>query len=355
MDLQMLDMAIRALDQIFDPERLLFLLLGTLMGLIVGAIPGVGGLVGLTLLLPFTFGMDPYSAIAVMMGLLAVTTTSDTIPAVLFGVPGTVGSAATILDGYPLAKDGQAGRALGAGKHVLAEKPMATTRSDLDVLRRACATSDRHLWTMLPMVYDPGFLGMKKIVQDGVIGEVVQVYALKSYPYHDSRPQEHEVDGGLLMQAGIHAVSLVGHVTGRTFEEVFAQETATGNPKSGELQMGATVACRLEGGALATVLCNYCNPPGIGYHGNDQIRVHGTKGMIELVDGFTRRRLVAGNRAPESFPDVPPVRTYPQDMIDAVLDGSPTLLTEADGFHFTEVVIRARESVGEARPLHVAG
>ena len=115
MDFQMLDMAIRALDQIFDPVRLIFLLLGTMMGLIVGAIPGVGGLVGLTLLLPFTFGMDPYSAIAVMMGLLAVTTTSDTIPAVLFGVPGTVGSAATILDGYPLAKKGQAGRALGAG------------------------------------------------------------------------------------------------------------------------------------------------------------------------------------------------------------------------------------------------
>ena len=115
MDLHMLDMAVKALDQIFDPERLMFLLLGTVMGLIVGAIPGVGGLVGLTLLLPFTFGMDPYSAIAVMMGLLAVTTTSDTIPAVLFGVPGTVGSAATILDGYPLAKQGQAGRALGAG------------------------------------------------------------------------------------------------------------------------------------------------------------------------------------------------------------------------------------------------
>jgi TctA family transporter len=115
MDIHMLDMALSALDQIFDPERMMFLVLGTVMGLVVGAIPGVGGLVGLTLLLPFTFGMDPYSAIAVMMGLLAVTTTSDTIPAVLFGVPGTVGSAATILDGYPLAKEGQAGRALGAG------------------------------------------------------------------------------------------------------------------------------------------------------------------------------------------------------------------------------------------------
>ena len=115
MDIHMFDMALSALDQIFDPARMMFLVLGTVMGLIVGAIPGVGGLVGLTLLLPFTFGMDPYSAIAVMMGLLAVTTTSDTIPAVLFGVPGTVGSAATILDGYPLAKQGQAGRALGAG------------------------------------------------------------------------------------------------------------------------------------------------------------------------------------------------------------------------------------------------
>ena len=115
MDVHMLDMALSALDQIFDPVRLMFLVLGVFMGLVVGAIPGVGGLVGLTLLLPFTFGMDPFSAIAVMMGLLAVTTTSDTIPAVLFGVPGTVGSAATILDGYPLARNGQAGRALGAG------------------------------------------------------------------------------------------------------------------------------------------------------------------------------------------------------------------------------------------------
>ena len=115
MDIQMFDMALSALDQIFDPTRMMFLILGTVMGLIVGAIPGVGGLVGLTLLLPFTFAMDPYSAIAVMMGLLAVTTTSDTIPAVLFGVPGTVGSAATILDGYPMARNGQAGRALGAG------------------------------------------------------------------------------------------------------------------------------------------------------------------------------------------------------------------------------------------------
>nr|WP_249200381.1 tripartite tricarboxylate transporter permease [Thetidibacter halocola] len=97
-----------------DPTRLLFVAIGTFLGLLIGVIPGIGGLVGLSLLLPFTFAMDPYTALAFLVGVQAVTTTSDTIPAVLFGVPGTVGSAATVLDGHPMAKKGEAGRAYGA-------------------------------------------------------------------------------------------------------------------------------------------------------------------------------------------------------------------------------------------------
>ena len=80
----------------------------------LGVIPGLGGIVGMALLLPFTFDMDAYSAFAFLLGMGSVTTTSDTIPAVLFGVPGTAGSAATVLDGIPLAKQGEAGRAFGA-------------------------------------------------------------------------------------------------------------------------------------------------------------------------------------------------------------------------------------------------
>ncbi|MEK9677687.1 MAG: tripartite tricarboxylate transporter permease [Rhodospirillaceae bacterium] len=114
MDAQMLDMAVKAAVIMSDPTRLGFLSLGVLFGLVVGVIPGLGGLVGLSLLLPFTFDMDPYTALAFMIGLSAVVVTSDTIPAILFGVPGTVGSAATILDGYPMARKGEAGRAFGA-------------------------------------------------------------------------------------------------------------------------------------------------------------------------------------------------------------------------------------------------
>ncbi|MEE8284591.1 MAG: tripartite tricarboxylate transporter permease, partial [Alphaproteobacteria bacterium] len=110
----MLGMALKAAEIMADPTRLAFLALGVLIGLVLGVIPGLGGLVGLSLLLPFTFNMDPYTALAFLMGLQAVVVTSDTIPAVLFGVPGTVGSAATILDGYPMARNGEAGRAFGA-------------------------------------------------------------------------------------------------------------------------------------------------------------------------------------------------------------------------------------------------
>ncbi len=114
MEGDMFDMAVKAAIIMADPTRLGFLGFGVIIGLVLGVIPGLGGLVGLSLLLPFTFNMDPYTALAFLMGLQAVVVTSDTIPAVLFGVPGTVGSAATILDGYPMARKGEAGRAFGA-------------------------------------------------------------------------------------------------------------------------------------------------------------------------------------------------------------------------------------------------
>ncbi|QJQ97231.1 tripartite tricarboxylate transporter permease [Halomonas sp. PA5] len=90
------------------------MLLGVGVGLIVGILPGLGGVVGMSLLLPFVYGMDPHAAIAMLIGMAAVIATADTFPSVLIGVPGSAGSQATILDGYPMAQQGQAGRALSA-------------------------------------------------------------------------------------------------------------------------------------------------------------------------------------------------------------------------------------------------
>ncbi|MCB1743520.1 MAG: tripartite tricarboxylate transporter permease [Gammaproteobacteria bacterium] len=104
----------QALLNLLSLSHLLFLVLGTMLGLLVGILPGLGGTAGLALVLPFVFGMEPSNALAMMIGLLAPTTTSDTFPSVLMGIPGTSGSQATVVDGFPMAKRGEGARALGA-------------------------------------------------------------------------------------------------------------------------------------------------------------------------------------------------------------------------------------------------
>jgi TctA family transporter len=114
MDVSVLGAAGHALLTIADPHRLLYLFAGVCMGLGLGILPGIGGVAGTALLLPFTYTLDPSTAFALLLGLGASVTTADPITAILFGVPGHAASAATTLDGYPLTRQGMAGRALGA-------------------------------------------------------------------------------------------------------------------------------------------------------------------------------------------------------------------------------------------------
>lgn len=110
----MLDAFLIALQTILTPTHLMYLCGGVFLGLLIGIFPGLGGIAGLSLLLPFLYGMDPISALAMLIGLVAVIPTSDTFTSVLMGIPGSSGSQATVLDGFPLSKKGQAARALSA-------------------------------------------------------------------------------------------------------------------------------------------------------------------------------------------------------------------------------------------------
>lgn len=109
-----MDAIAEAFLNLLTTQHLFYLCLGTIIGLIVAILPGLGGTAGLSLVLPFVYGMDPTSALALMIGLLAPTATGDTFPAVLMGIPGSSASQATIMDGFPLAKQGEAARALSA-------------------------------------------------------------------------------------------------------------------------------------------------------------------------------------------------------------------------------------------------
>lgn len=90
------------------------MLIGMALGFVVGLLPGLGGPTTLALMLPFVFKMTPIEAFAFLLGMLAVTATTGDITSILFGIPGEPTTAATIVDGHAMAKNGEAGRALGA-------------------------------------------------------------------------------------------------------------------------------------------------------------------------------------------------------------------------------------------------
>ncbi|MBZ9537422.1 tripartite tricarboxylate transporter permease [Modicisalibacter tunisiensis] len=110
----MLDILLSSLGQVFTLSHLLYMMLGVIVGLVVGIIPGLGGIAGMSLLLPFLYGMEPSVALGMLMGLVAVIPTGDTFASVLLGIPGSSASQATVIDGFSLAKRGQAARALSS-------------------------------------------------------------------------------------------------------------------------------------------------------------------------------------------------------------------------------------------------
>ncbi|HVZ00638.1 MAG TPA: tripartite tricarboxylate transporter permease [Dongiaceae bacterium] len=108
-----MDAVVLALHELLSIHHLLYLLGGVAVGMVVGVLPGMGGVAGMAMLLPFVYGMEKESALALMIGMLATTATGDTFPSILMGIPGGA-SSATVLDGFPLARRGEAARALSA-------------------------------------------------------------------------------------------------------------------------------------------------------------------------------------------------------------------------------------------------
>jgi putative tricarboxylic transport membrane protein len=110
----MFDAFIDGLFLVLQWKAFSLMLVGMLLGFCVGLLPGIGGAATLALMIPFVFKMQPAEAFAFLLGMHAVAATTGDITSVLFGVPGEAISAATVVDGYPMAKKGEAGRALGA-------------------------------------------------------------------------------------------------------------------------------------------------------------------------------------------------------------------------------------------------
>jgi predicted dehydrogenase len=230
---------------------------------------------------------------------------------------------------------------LRAGRAVYAEKPAALTERDLDRVL-AVERGTGGFREMAGTAFEQPYLAVRSLLAAGTIGAVVQVAVQKSYPYHDDRPRDDDIDGGLIGSAGIHAFRFIEHVAGQRITDVQVARTRMGNPGAGTLTMAASLIMALESGAVATGTVNYLNPPGTGRWGNDELRVFGSAGMVEVTAGGTRTRLIVGDEDRGPIDTTEATVDYFDRYLHHLLDGAPMPLPLEDELHPTRIAIRAR-------------
>lgn len=236
-------------------------------------------------------------------------------------------------------------RCLEAGKHVYAEKPCALSERELDQILAAAKRTGREFHEMAGTVFVQPYLEMRRLVKSGAVGEVIQVLVQKSYPYGTHRPQDEALDGGLFLQAGIHAIRMVEHATGVRIRTIEGWETSLGVPEEGECKLAGAVQIGLENGGLATVIMNYLNPTNNKPRGNETLRIFGTKGFVESTDGGTRTRMVTNTGAVEPLNTSVAGTDYFSFITAHLATGAAMPLTIDEELHPLRMLLRAKQKI----------
>ncbi|MBQ3591397.1 MAG: Gfo/Idh/MocA family oxidoreductase [Clostridia bacterium] len=244
---------------------------------------------------------------------------------------------------------------LEAGRHVYAEKPAVLSEAGLERVLDTAKRCGKEFHEIADTVFFEPWWSMRSLVRSGKVGQVVQVYAQKSYPMRPGqRPQDEETDGGIIRWVGIHAMRFVEHITGLQVTDISAVETHLGNAElNGSVLNGTTddaglftaavLTMRLENGAVASICMNYLNPTGFPGWGNEHVRVFGTKGMIEITDGGRHSHIYTDCDEGE----IDTADSDCQDFLDLLLRhlryGDEMPMTQEEELHPLRMVIRAKD------------
>ena len=193
--------------------------------------------------------------------------------------------------------------AANAGCHIIAEKPLALDKDNLEKVRQAAKQNNVKLTAMLSMRSEPEFVAAREVYQSGAVGEAVLVNGRKSYKY-GSRPEwfgDKDKYGGTIGWVGIHAFDFINFVTGLGFSKVAAMQSNFSHPKRPACEDNCTIISELSNGGHCTVSVDLFRPSSARSHGDDWIRVVGTKGIIEARGSDNTCRVLVDTEKPESI------------------------------------------------------
>ncbi len=234
-------------------------------------------------------------------------------------------------------------KCLLAGRHVYGEKPSALSEEDLDRIIATVAQTGFCYHEMGGFALEQPYLAMRDCIRSGAIGEVVQVFVQKSYPWADWRSKDEAIDGGLATQVGIYPLRFIEQVAGLKTTSVELRETRLGNDHSdSDCRRAVSMLMTLENGGVASAICNYLNPAGHIAWGYDILRIFGTAGIVEsnVLDGTAR--LLRHDAAPEALDISASAPSGLDLMIESLLEGTPMPISLTDELSPTRWVVRAK-------------
>ncbi|MBI3281083.1 MAG: Gfo/Idh/MocA family oxidoreductase [Acidobacteria bacterium] len=244
--------------------------------------------------------------------------------------------------------------ALKRGLHVIAEKPLATRRSDYNEIKSAVARQGVKLGQLLPMRFSSPFLAMRDLVRAGAIGEVAQMDSQKSYRVgdRDSWYFKRASYGGTILWIGIHMIDLMRFTSGREFRQAGGFQGHVGFPRIGDMENVTVSMFRLDNGGTASLRMDYLRTPSSPTSSDARLRLAGTRGILEYreKDGLT---LMTIDRKPEAVTDLPPRGQVFIDFLEHVYASKPTQLPLDDIWRANEATIAAHEAAAEGRIVGV--
>jgi predicted dehydrogenase len=241
-----------------------------------------------------------------------------------------------------------------AGCHIIAEKPLALDLESLAKVHEAVHESGVKLTAMLSMRSEPQFVAAKDIYDSGMIGEVVLVNGRKSYKW-GTRAEwmgEKEKYGGTIGWVGIHAIDFINYVTGLGFKRVAAMKGNFAHPERPACEDNCTLILELSNGGHATASVDLYRPASASTHGDDWIRIVGTKGVLEARGSDLTCSLLSDSGQPVQVELPQKTKVFREFLLAVAGDGSLRIPQE-ESFMLTNVCLCAQASAEKGQFVEV--
>jgi predicted dehydrogenase len=235
---------------------------------------------------------------------------------------------------------------LERGLAVMAEKPLAMDLPSLERLFEAARKSGAALVPMHTMRGVPELAAVRQAVRAGEIGEPLMSFSQKTYKWGKTRPasvRDRATFPGIAPWVGIHALDWLYWILGDVFTEVLGREGTTARPDFPACASQAAFVLTMQNGGVAALTLDYLRPESAPTHGDERLRIAGTRGVIETALVEKKVTLITASDPPRTLPLSRQADLF-TEFARSVQRGGPPPLSLTEACRITEIAIKAQQS-----------